>query len=149
MIRLVTISPENYEFASSLSVCEDQQNFIATIQKSLADAYVYKDAEFRLALNMDTIVGYVLIFPYISDGKQFVNIVRLMIDCQHQRQGLGRSLLQECLHWIQEAYPSVSTIRISTSLDNEAAIALYENIGFVEKGIEKDEITFYLGRVIN
>ena len=144
LITLTPITPENYKLALTLSVCPDQHDLVATVQQSLADAYVYKEAEFRLAFSADQLVGYLLIFPYQSGEQQYVNIVRLMIDHRYQGQGLGRSLLDAALRWIQTLSPTVDRVRISTLPNNETAIALYKSVGFVEKGIEENEITFYL-----
>lgn len=144
VITLTPITPENYKLALALSVRPDQDNLIATVQQSLADAYVYKEAEFRLAFSGDQLVGYLLIFPYQSGEQQCMNIVRLMIDHRYQGQGLGRSLLEAALQWIQTLSPAVDRVRISTLPNNETAIALYKRVGFVEKGIEENEITFYL-----
>ena len=144
LITLTPITPENYKLALALSVRPDQHDLVATVQQSLADAYVYKEAEFRLAFSGDQLVGYLLIFPYQSGEQQCVNIVRLMIDHRYQGQGLGRSLLDAALRWIQTLSPTVDRVRISTLPKNETALALYKSVGIVEKGIEENEITFYL-----
>jgi diamine N-acetyltransferase len=143
-IELQTISPDNYELALGLSVRTDQEEFVASVQKSLADAYVYPEASFRLALLDHIIVGYVLIFPVDSDSGRTVNIVRLMIDQRYQGQGLGRQLLEVTLHWIQALEPKVQRVRISTLPQNARALSLYESVGFVRSGMEDDELALCL-----
>jgi diamine N-acetyltransferase len=113
------------------------------IDKSLADAYVYTDSIFRLAISDGTPVGYVLIYPFDRDGKRIVNIVRLMIDARFQGKGLGRSLLTKTLAFVGLLSPDVETVRISTLPENENALNLYRSEGFVDRGIEDGEIALY------
>ena len=143
-LALVPISPENYQLALSLSVRPDQEDLVAPVQKSLADAYVYPDARFRLAFLDDIPVGYVLLFPFDSDRGRTVNVVRLMIDQHFQAQGLGRKLLGACLDWIRTFEPAVDVVRISTLPRNHLALALYESTGFVRSRMEDGEIALYL-----
>jgi diamine N-acetyltransferase len=143
-LELIPISPGNYEAALSLSVRPDQEDLVASVQKSLADAYVYEDALFRLAFLDDTVIGYLLLFPFDSDRGRMVNVVRLMIDQRFQAQGLGRRLLDTALDWIQTFEPTVEVVRISTLPRNQTALALYERAGFIRSGLEDGEIALYL-----
>ena len=143
-IVLVPITPDNNDLAMSLTVRPDQQNLVVSVQKTLADAYVYKESLFRIAFHGDKAVGYLLVYPYQSERRQFVNIVRLAIDHRFQRKGLGRSLLEAALSWIQTFEPKVDVIRISTLPKNAPALSLYKSGGFVEKGVEEGEIALYL-----
>ena len=143
-IKLVPITPENYEPAKLLAVRHDQEDLVASIQKSLADAYVYSESVFRLAFSEDAPVGYLLLFPFDSDRGRTVNIVRLMIDQRFQGRGLGRELLQTALRWINTFEPVVNTVRISTLPRNVGALALYESVGFTQSGMEDGEIALYM-----
>ncbi|MBE2237620.1 MAG: GNAT family N-acetyltransferase [Caldilineaceae bacterium] len=143
-MQLVPITPQTYAAAVTLSVQPDQVAFVASVQKSLADAYVYSDALFRLAVQDNKIVGYLLLFPYQMEQRRVVNIVRLMIDQQYQGAGLGRALLEAALAWIASFEPAVERVRISTLARNTLALSLYKKVGFVEKGIEEGEIALYL-----
>lgn len=143
-IQLVTVTPENHQALRALDVTQDQIRFVASVEKSLADAYVYKDAIFRGALENGVACGYVLVFPFFQDEQRIVNIVRLMIDSRFQGRGLGRALLNATIEWIDTFTPSVDLIRISTLPDNIAALSLYESFGFMRQGIEEGEIALYL-----
>lgn len=143
-LELVSISPDNYEPALALSVRPDQEGLVASVEKSLADAYVYTDAFFRLAVVDRTVIGYVLLFPFDSDGGRTVNVVRLMIDQGYQRRGLGRNLLDTTIDWIRTFEPVVDRVRISTLPRNQRALRLYEKTGFIRSGMEGDEIVLYL-----
>lgn len=144
MIKLREITPDNYQEARKLDVRPDQQNFVAPIIKSLADAFVYKQDRFRLAYAGEAIVGYTLITPYQREGRQYINIIRLMIDQKYQGRGLGRALLKETLQWIDTFEPKPEIIRISAVPENEPAIALYKSEGFIAADIEEGELALYL-----
>lgn len=143
-IELVPVSPDNYDPAMALTVREDQKSFVGTVQKSLADAYVYKEAVFRLAYCDDAPVGYLLLYPYDENQIRHVNIVRLMIDQKHQGRGLGRALLEAAIRLIASLQPPAEVVRNSTLPSNTVALALYRSRGFIERGIEDDEIALYL-----
>lgn len=53
---------------------------------------------------------------------------RLAVDPSVQRQGLGRALVVDALHWLQRW--RVEQAVVNTQLGNEAALALYESLGF-------------------
>ena len=142
-IELTQITPKNYESAQSLAVSPDQEKFVASVQKTLADAYVWKDSVFRLAYNNDCAVGYLLVFPYQSNQLNYVNIARIAIDQSFQGKGLGRSLLKKTIRWIESFDPMVDVIRISTLPHNATALKLYKSEGFIEKGIEEGEVALY------
>ena len=143
-IDLVPITPDNYDLAMALTVRPDQQDLVASVQKTLADAYVYKRSLFRIAYYGDKPVGYLLVYPYQSVQRQYVNIVRLAIDYRFQRRGLGRNLLETTLSWIRKFEPKVDVVRISTLPKNTPAHSLYKSLGFVEKGVEEGEIALYI-----
>ncbi len=143
MIDLQAITPDNHAAARELSVHPHQTRWVATIDKSLADAYVYKDALFRIAFKDNVPIGYVLIYPFDKEERRVVNIVRLMIDAGLQGKGLGRALLNQTMSWISTLAPPVDTVRISTLPDNEAALSLYRSAGFQEQGTEDGEIALY------
>ena len=144
MIELRDITPDNHLEVRSLSVHPEQTRFVADVDKSLADAFVWRDALARAAYHQGAAVGFVMIFPYSEAGVSHVNIVRLMIAAEHQGIGLGRQLLAETLLWIDALSPD--RIRISTLPDNETALRLYRSFGFVENGVEDGEIALYLDK---
>jgi putative acetyltransferase len=63
------------------------------------------------------------------------HVVRLMIAVHegHQRQGVGRALMNELLRWARSK-PRVEKVELQVRSSNEGAIALYRSLGFVEEG---------------
>ena len=61
------------------------------------------------------------------DAKQGF-LQRLAVHPAHQRQGLGRALVVDSLQWL--ARWRVQRVLVNTPVDNDAALALYEGLGF-------------------
>lgn len=53
---------------------------------------------------------------------------RLAVDPAHQRRGLGGALVLDSLRWLGRW--RVSRVLVNTPTDNEAALSLYEQVGF-------------------
>jgi ribosomal protein S18 acetylase RimI-like enzyme len=61
-----------------------------------------------------------------SGHRGFVQ--RLAVDPEAQRQGIGRGLLLDGLHWMRRR--GVRRAVVNTQLDNDAALMLYQQCGF-------------------
>ena len=82
--------------------------------------------EFHLgAFEGETLVGATSVGPDDESGQ--ITIVSLCVDPGHQRQGIGRSLVAEALRRGESMVFSVSA-----AAGNDAALALYRSLGFVE-----------------
>jgi diamine N-acetyltransferase len=143
MIELQEITAENHIDTRSLRVHSSQEKFVATVDKSLADAYVWKEAQARVATDDGVAVGFVMIFPYNSEEQRVVNIVRLLVDFRFQQKGIGRQILEATLEWIKSLSPTVNRIRISTFPENAVALNLYKSSGFSGDEIEDGEVVLY------
>ena len=144
MIELREVTPDNHLEVRSLSVHPHQSKFVATVDKSLADAFVWKEALVIAGYQDEAAVGFVMIFPFEEDGARVVNIVRLLVDAKSQGKGLGRQHLKETLNWIDSLH--ADRIRISTIPTNEVALSLYKDVGFIDSGIEDGETGLYMNK---
>ncbi len=142
-ISLRPIDEHNHPQVRALAVRPDQARFVSSVEKSLADAYVWPATEIRAAYLGEEPVGYVMIYPFQRDGHHIVNVMRLMVDARHQGRGLGRQILRATLAWIASLEPTPDLIRISTVPDNEVALGLYLSMGFTASGMEEGEIALY------
>lgn len=63
------------------------------------------------------------------------HVVRLTIAVHegHQRQGIGKALMNELLCWARSD-ARVEKVELQVRSSNEAAVALYRSLGFVEEG---------------
>lgn len=96
-MRLERITPENYEAALALSVRPDQEDLVAPVVKSLAEAYVFPDHAWpRLIYDGDVLVGFLMAFLNIPWGPDRhaddlrSGLWRLNIAADAQGHGYGR-----------------------------------------------------------
>ena len=85
-----------------------------------------------VALDGETVAGYI--------GSQTVagesDMMNVAVDPQYRRQGIGRALVEELVHALQEKESTCLTLEVRAS--NAAAIALYQQLGFVQVGCRKN-----------
>ena len=56
------------------------------------------------------------------------NLQRIAVDSEHRRRGIARDLVVDALRWMH--HDRRSRCLVNTGLDNSAALALYEGLGF-------------------
>jgi [ribosomal protein S18]-alanine N-acetyltransferase len=79
----------------------------------------------------DEIVGYAVIMIVLDEA----HLLNMSIALPYQKQGLGRMLL---LHLIDQAKTfRTENMFLEVRASNVSAIALYENVGFVEMSIRR------------
>ena len=92
-MRLAEVTPENFDAAIGLSVRPDQEDLVAPVVKSLAEAYLYPQMAWpRLIYDGDVPVGFVMAFldaPW-PDGGTRSGLWRRGIDAGQQGKGYGR-----------------------------------------------------------
>lgn len=103
---------------ASLPQCWSEHDFLTWVQ----------DARYHLwvAEQQDAIVGY-LVARVIEDEAE---IIAIAVDTAHRRKGIAKALL---LH-MQQAL-DVTNVFLEVSKSNEAALRLYEGLGFAPLGV--------------
>lgn len=141
-MKLEKITPENYQFALSLSVKERQKEYIASNMQSLAEAYAYRAyAEAYLISLNGTYIGFCLL--QVDLKEQFFDIWRLMIDKDYQGKGYGKQALLIIIDYLKTK--GSRTIHISHQENNYGVSRLYQSLGFVYTGeIEDGEVLMTL-----
>lgn len=96
-MRLEPVTPANYEAAFALRVRPDQEDLVGSVEKSLAEAYVYYDHAWpRLIYDGETLVGFLMAFldipwnPAKDPGDRRSGLWRLNIAAEAQGRGYGR-----------------------------------------------------------
>ncbi|MDR7275085.1 GNAT family N-acetyltransferase [Catenuloplanes atrovinosus] len=95
-MRLEPITPRNYEDALKLSVREDQRDLVSSVEKSLAEAYVWGEHAWpRLIYDGDRMVGFLMAFVDLpwkdpDDTDRRCGLWRLNIAADEQGKGYGR-----------------------------------------------------------
>lgn len=80
----------------------------------------------------DKIVGYAGIARLGRKRPFEYEIHTIGVDAAYQGQGIGRGMLTDLLE-----YASGGVVFLEVRTDNEAAIALYESVGFVNVGLRR------------
>lgn len=72
------------------------------------------------------------------ENEDTVKIKAVFVNEEERRKGIGKKLMSRLIEEVKKA-PSVKKIDLGVYVPNEAAIALYEGLGFkiVGKGVEK------------
>jgi diamine N-acetyltransferase len=142
VVSLRQVDSANYREVIELTVAPDQQEFVASNVQSLADAYVYRDAEPYALYADDQLVGFALLFP-LAEGasggavpkgavlRGYI-LVRLMIDARFQGRGFGRDALAAVVETVRAR--GLGTMRLSVVPENVQALEFYRRNGFAETG---------------
>jgi len=81
-----------------------------------------------------SLVGY--IFVQLRPASQDVYIDFLGVDQEHRRRGIAQDLVAQAVDWAVQR-PYVETISLTVNGDNEAAINLYQSMGFVTQTVSR------------
>jgi diamine N-acetyltransferase len=142
MISLRPVDATNYRECIELSVAPEQEGFVASNVRSLAEAYVWREGAEPYAVYADEeLVGFALLFPFgdveypslPKPGTELgMVLVRLMIDARFQGKGYGREAVEAIVENVRAR--GLATVRLSVVPENEQAIELYRRSGFAETG---------------
>lgn len=146
-IRL--ISSENWREALELSVHDEQQKFVASINPpvaiALAKAYIRpggKVVEPYGIYNQNKMVGFFNLH-YTPDSKDDYWLFHFFIDKRFQRNGLGSKTLNKLIRHINNNNPSCNRLNLTVHPENEAGRLFYLKFGFLEDNtMSFDEPTF-------
>jgi diamine N-acetyltransferase len=148
-ICIKLISSDNWREALELSVHDEQQKFVASINSpvaiALAKAYIRpggKMVEPYGIYNQNKIVGFFSLH-YKPNSKDDYWLFHFFIDKRFQRNGLGLKALNELIRHIKKNNPSCSRLNLTVHPENEAGRLFYLKFGFSEDNIITfDEPTF-------
>lgn len=133
MVELKKIDADNLEDVLSLAVSDDQTAFVSTVAQSLAQAWVYRDTAFPLAIYADGApVGFVMLGYY--ESRDQYTLWKFLIDARYQHRGYGRAALKLAIDRLAETF-GAHEIYTGVLLGNEVARRLYASVGFAETGL--------------
>ena len=154
MINIETLKPEHASALNGLikvGLREFPSSFITDLAdiENRPDQAVADDLQglqstddFRLGAfdNSGRLVGTVrLIRQQNSKQLHAAEIVFLFVHREFQNQGIGQLLMKSAIERAKKI-PRLEHLDLSVSLDSEAAIRLYEKVGFVSTGTIKRQI---------
>jgi diamine N-acetyltransferase len=134
-IHLRPVTKDSLRLCLNLAVAPDQEQRVASVAASLAQAYVdpnlhpyavYDARAIGYEQTDEPLIGFAVL--EVAAGVGF--ILRLMVDAEHQGRGYGRAIMVEL---IRRAYlfPDVQLIATSHQRGNLPMERLCKSLGFV------------------
>jgi diamine N-acetyltransferase len=142
-VELREITQDSLRAVLDLSVAPEQEAFVATNARSIAEAHFEPRAWFRAVYADNAAVGFVM--AYREPPTTFW-IWRFMIDAAHQGKGYGRRALELLVDEARK--DGVDEVKLSYVPGEHSPQAFYTRFGFVDTGeVEQGEIVmrFALG----
>ncbi len=134
MIRLVSVTEDNWLDIAALAVQEHQRNFVAPAVGILARGYVYRDCNARVYAfeNDGVIVGAALVREFTDEPLGY-DLQQFMIGRQYQHRGYGSEALRLILEELRNEN-HYDHVELCVKKADTEAIRLYEKHGFVDSG---------------
>ncbi len=101
-------------------------------KKSFEENLNRSDAVYVVARDGDKVLGYCGAYVILNEA----DINQVAVEPLHRKKGVGGKMLAALLEKLRKAGADAVTLEVRKS--NEAAIALYESMGFVTEGIRKN-----------
>lgn len=134
------INKDNFYAVCMLAVNDEDKEFVASNEMSLAEAYLFRTmgaSVLPIAIYRNRVpIGFIMITKgNIGDNIKgdYINnycILRMMIEAKHQNKGLGKLALKQLIEIIKSISVNESFIWISTEEKNAKVIHVYEMNGF-------------------
>ena len=110
---------------------EKESNSAPWSERSFRNELEHAYGIFIVAILNSKVVGYGGIWLVVDEA----HVTNIAIDPEQRRQGIGKRLMVELLEAAKAAGMACSTLEVRAS--NEAAIKLYEQLGFVNAATRK------------
>ncbi len=140
MLKLTDVTEDNWMDVASLSVKENQKEYLAPAIGILARGYVYRNCNARVFVieNDGVIVGVALVREFTDEPLGY-DLQQFMIDQRYQGKGYGSSALGMILDELRrEAH--FDHVEVCVKKNDTEAIHLYEKHGFVDSGFVDEDL---------
>src|SRR5699024_9824 len=139
MVEFKEITEDNFEEVLKLKISEEQdkKRFVAPNVRSLADAYLYRNAGdvFPFAVEDDgEVVGFILLDEDVEE-KEYM-IWRTMVGEEFQGRGYGKAIVRKVIEQF-EADERFDVLIADYVVGNEPMKKLLESLGFKEKEFDE------------
>ncbi|HFI0167976.1 TPA: GNAT family N-acetyltransferase [Streptococcus suis] len=143
MIRLELVNKDNFDQVLDLEVAPKDQRRVASVEYSLAQAWLYREEGHLLPYAVKSgqkVVGFVLLS--IQEDKSYY-VWRLLIDRHYQNRGYGKEVIRQVIGLAKED-PSCHTITMNYVIGNHKMRYILEKLGFQSVGLEGQEMKMEL-----
>ena len=139
MVKLTDVTEDNWLDVASLSVKDNQKQYLAPAIGILARGYVYRNCNGRVFVieNDDAIIGVALVREFTDEPLGY-DLQQFMIDQQYQGKGYGSAALELILSELRKE-KHYDHVEVCVKKEDAEAIRLYEKHGFIDSGyIDED-----------
>ncbi|GAA1021832.1 MULTISPECIES: GNAT family N-acetyltransferase [Amycolatopsis] len=146
-LRLVEITVDNVDDACDLKVAKPQRDYVASVARSLAEAYVQPDIAWpRLVYAGKKLVGFVMAAFDPDNPTDYYRsyLWRLNIAAKHQKKGYGRFAVEAVL--AEARRREAESVTVSWMPGKHSPQPFYLRLGFKPTG-EIDEDGEIVGRI--
>ncbi|HFI0138538.1 TPA: GNAT family N-acetyltransferase [Streptococcus suis] len=144
MIRLELVNKDNFDQVLDLEVAPKDQRRVASVEYSLAQAWLYRDSEvlFPYAVKSGQLtVGFLLLSYQPMENSYY--IWRLLIDQKYQNRGYGKEVIRHILSLAKED-SSCQKVSVNYVIGNHKMRYILEKLGFQSVGLEGQEMKMEL-----
>lgn len=135
-LQIVEINEDNFYKIIKLNIGESQKKFVAPNVQSLAESYLYRNANdvFPYSIEFgDEVVGFLLTDLDYDEGVFM--IWRIMIGEEYQNNGYGKKALNLIVEKAKNE--GFKTLRADYVMGNDIMKKILEDFGFEKKGEDK------------
>ncbi|HFH9839286.1 TPA: GNAT family N-acetyltransferase [Streptococcus suis] len=144
MIGLELVNKDNFEAVLQVSLAETDERKVASVEYSLAQAWLHKDSGqlYPYAVKFGKkVVGFVLLSIQAEDKSYYV--WRLLIDKNHQNRGYGKEVIRQVIALAQED-SLCQKVTMHYVIGNHKMRYILEKFGFQSVGMIGQEIKMEL-----
>ena len=116
-VTLREVTAENVRSVCELNLADGQERYVAPSSYTVAEAAYDPDSWLRAIYHGDSVVG-VLDLTTVDGDRSRPRLVRLLVDRDHQRQGLGRSAVEKLVDHLRSVADATSTAAASACSRN-------------------------------
>ena len=140
MIRLISVTEENWLDIASLAVKEHQRDYVAPAVGILARGYVYRNCNAKVYAfdNEGVIVGMALVREFTEEPLGY-DLQQFMIDGRYQNRGYGSEALGLVLGALRKE-KHYGHVELCVKKADAEAIRLYEKHGFTDSGYVDEDL---------
>ncbi len=140
MLCLKYVSEDNWINVASLSVKDDQKNYVASALGILARGYVYRNCNSRVYVfeNDGTVVGTALVREFTEEPLGY-DLQQFLIGKQYQGRGYGTTALRLILDALRKE-KHFDHVEVCVKKDDMEAISLYTKNGFIDSGFIDENV---------
>lgn len=144
MIRLELVNKDNFDQVLDLEVAPKDQRRVASVEYSLAQAWLYRDSEdlFPYAVKSGKLtVGFLLLSYQPMENSYY--IWRLLIDQKYQNQSFGKEVIRQVLQRARDDQ-QCHKVTVNYVIGNHKMRYILEKFGFQPVGLDGQEMKMEL-----